>query len=55
MEALILVALGAVIAYVILSARQKLQESRTEEEETDDFTKLLHYKRRIINTSAYSE
>lgn len=55
MEALIFIAIGAFIAYFVLSMQRTDREMRTTAEETDDLAKLVHYKRRIIGTSAYSE
>ena len=55
MEALIFIAIGAFIAYFVLNLQRTDRESRTTAEETDDLAKFVHYKRRIIGTSAYSE
>ena len=55
MEAIIFVALGAALAYFFLRSRRAREEHRTTDEEVDELAKLIHYKRRILTTSAYSE
>lgn len=55
METLLFIVLGAVIAYVFMNSQRVKQETRTWVEESDDFSKFIHYKKRIINTCAYTE
>lgn len=55
LEALIFIAIGALITYVVFAAQRTRREARTPEEETDELAMFVHYKRRIIGTSAYAE
>lgn len=55
MEAIIFIAIGAALAYFFMNSRKAAVEHRTTFEETNDLSKLVHYKRRILTTSAYSE
>lgn len=55
MEALLLIAVGVVITYFFMNSQHSAQEARTPAEESDDFSKFVHYKKRILGTSADSE
>lgn len=55
MEALIFIAIGVAITYFVMKSRKTIEETRTPNEEINDLANLVHYKRRILKTSAYTE
>lgn len=55
MEVILLLAAGAAIAYFVLKTKTQAGETLSPAEQTDDLAKLLHYKKRIFQCSAYSE
>lgn len=55
MTAVLFVLLGVAIAYIVMNAKSQSKEAMPVVMADDDISQLVHYKRRIFETSAYDE
>jgi hypothetical protein len=55
MEAIIFLLIGGFIAYFVMKEQNQQNENKTFEEATNPTSSFIHYKKRILTTSAYTQ